>query len=69
MFWVLSGILLLVPAQVSPQVLGDVLGAGTGLGSCRAYPYRAREVQWEVCPAGAACCSEFGYCRPQVHGK
>ena len=44
-----------------------LLGAGTGQGSCAAAPFRASQVQWlHGCPAFAPCCSEFGYCRPQV---
>merc|ERR1712002_660483 len=43
-----------------------LLGAGTGDGSCRAAPFRAPAVQWSAgCPAHAACCSEYGYCRPR----
>ena len=60
-----TGILSLLPDDVSAQVTG-ILGAGTGEGSCSAYPYRAGEVQWEICPAEYSCCTEFGYCRPRV---
>ena len=40
-----------------------MIGAGTGVGSCRAFPYRAEEVDWEVCPQEVPCCNEYGYCR------
>ena len=41
------------------------LGAGTGEGSCAAYPFRSYDVQWKYgCPGFAPCCSEYGYCRP-----
>merc|ERR1711962_110283 len=39
------------------------LGAGTGTGSCRAFPYRAAQVDWDVCPSDLPCCNEYGYCR------
>jgi len=39
------------------------LGAGTGTGSCRAFPFRAAEVDWDVCPPDLPCCNEYGYCR------
>ena len=43
------------------------LGAGEGMGSCAAYPFRAAAVYWSHgCPPHAPCCSEFGYCRPRV---
>ena len=46
---------------------GNLLGAGKGLGSCAAYPFRSYEVHWALgCPPFAPCCSEFGYCRPRV---
>ena len=41
----------------------QLLGAGTGVGSCRAFPYRAAEVDWESCPSDVPCCNEYGYCR------
>ena len=41
-----------------------LLGAGTGLDSCAAPPFRATRVEWSLgCPAHRPCCSEFGYCR------
>ena len=45
------------------QVRAQLLGAGTGVGSCRAFPYRAAEVDWETCPGDVPCCNEYGYCR------
>merc|ERR1711971_987788 len=39
------------------------LGAGSGTGSCRAFPFRAAEVDWDVCPPELPCCNEYGYCR------
>ena len=42
-------------------------GAGSGPASCAAPPYRSREVHWKFgCPPFASCCTEFGFCRPQV---
>ena len=49
-------------------VSSQLLGAGTGVGSCRAFPYRVEEVDWEVCPVETACCNEYGYCRTRVGG-
>merc|ERR1712002_1146814 len=46
-----------------------LLGAGTGEGSCAAAPFRAPAgaLKWPLgCPAGAECCSEYGYCRSQA---
>ena len=61
--------------------MGDcqLLGAGVGVGSCRAFPYRAQQVlmlltcfilislilkvDWEVCPEEVSCCNEYGYCK------
>lgn len=41
-----------------------LLGAGTGLGSCAAPPFRATQVQFKLgCPREKPCCSEYGYCR------
>merc|ERR1712083_520845 len=45
------------------------LGAGTGEGSCPAAPFRANAaaIKWTLgCPAGAECCTEYGYCRSQA---
>ena len=62
--------------EMAPQLLlllllhqcqGGLLGAGEGLGSCAAYPFRAHSVHWVGgCPPHAPCCSEFGFCRPRV---
>merc|ERR1712150_169747 len=44
-------------------------GAGHGEGSCAAAPFRTpvELIKWPAgCPPGAECCTEFGYCRPQV---
>ena len=46
-----------------PSLRGQLLGAGTGVSSCRAFPYRAKEVDWELCPQEVPCCNEYGYCR------
>merc|ERR1711872_1189575 len=46
-----------------------LLGAGTGEGSCPAAPFRADAglLKWPLgCPAGAECCTEYGYCRSQA---
>merc|ERR1712128_345449 len=40
-----------------------------GEGSCAAAPFRANvaAIKWiGGCPAGAECCSEYGYCRAQA---
>jgi len=51
---------------VSRFTNGNLLGAGKGLGSCAAYPFRSYDVHWSLgCPHHASCCSEFGYCRPK----
>ena len=45
------------------------MGAGVGEGSCPAAPFRSplEALKWPSgCPAGAECCTEFGYCRPQA---
>merc|ERR1719228_1043312 len=47
---------------------GGLLGAGHGEGSCAA-PFRTpiEALKWPAgCPAGAECCTEYGYCRPQA---
>ena len=54
--------LLLLSAKLT-GLRGQLLGAGTGVSSCRAFPYRASEVDWELCPMEAPCCNEYGYCR------
>ena len=46
-----------------------LLGAGHGEGSCAAAPFRTpvEALKWpHGCPAGAECCTEYGYCRPQA---
>ena len=46
-----------------------LLGNGYGEGSCPAAPFRqpAEALKWPAgCPAGAECCTEYGYCRPQA---
>merc|ERR1712227_682067 len=46
-----------------------LLGAGYGEGSCAAAPFRTpvEALKWPAgCPAGAECCTEYGYCRPQA---
>jgi len=41
-----------------------LLGAGTGLGSCAAPPFRSSQVEYKLgCPLEKPCCSEYGYCR------
>merc|ERR1712227_764347 len=47
----------------------QLLGAGTGVGSCRAFPFRSQEVNWNVCPPSTPCCSEYGYCRTREEWK
>merc|ERR1712154_402164 len=47
----------------------QILGAGTGIGSCRAAPFRSSNVNWDVCPPSTACCSEYGYCRTREEWK
>ena len=45
----------------------QLLGAGSGRGSCASPPFRASEVHWRFgCPPFASCCTELGYCRSQV---
>merc|ERR1712154_678272 len=47
----------------------QILGAGTGIGSCRAAPFRSANVNWDVCPPNTPCCSEYGYCRTREEWK
>merc|ERR1712123_464449 len=43
-----------------------LLGAGTGHGSCAAFPFRTDDIDHVGgCPRYAECCTEFGYC----HGR
>ena len=66
---VLQGLLQAAPGlcmTVTDSAL-QLLGVGTGRGSCAAPPYRATEVHWRFgCPPFASCCTELGYCRSQV---
>merc|ERR1711962_1067862 len=39
------------------------LGAGTGTGHVEPFPFRAAQVDWDVCPSDLPCCNEYGYCR------
>merc|ERR1712110_760356 len=42
-----------------------LLGAGTGHGSCPAFPNRSEDIDHVGgCPRYAECCTEFGYCHP-----
>merc|ERR1712117_483327 len=55
--------------SVSASCYGGLLGAGHGEGSCAAAPFRTpvEALKWPAgCPAGAECCTEYGYCRPQA---
>merc|ERR1712002_1234792 len=55
--------------SLSASCHAGLLGAGTGEGSCAAAPFRAAPgaLKWPLgCPAGAECCSEYGYCRSQA---
>merc|ERR1719474_505496 len=47
---------------------GGLLGAGYGEGSCAAaFRTPVEALKWPAgCPAGAECCTEYGYCRPQA---
>ena len=59
--------LAVVISLLTGSVSSYLLGAGEGMGSCAAYPFRSLEVYWSKgCPPHAPCCSEFGYCRPRV---
>merc|ERR1711990_1353139 len=51
---------------VAGLTAAELLGSGTGANSCSAPPYRARWVAfYQGCPASAACCNEYGYCKTQ----
>merc|ERR1712002_286002 len=55
--------------SLSASCHAGLLGAGTGEGSCAAAPFRVAPgaLKWPLgCPAGAECCSEYGYCRSQA---
>ena len=63
----MAKLLILLLVACLPSSHGGLLGAGEGLGSCAAYPFRAYSVHWVGgCPPHAPCCSEFGFCRPRV---
>ena len=54
-----------VMVQSAPLV-SSLLGAGRGLGSCPAPPFRTdpADLAWpDGCPDWASCCSEYGYCQ------
>ena len=54
-----------VMVQSAPLV-SSLLGAGLGLGSCPAPPFRTdpADLAWpDGCPDWASCCSEYGYCQ------
>merc|ERR1711872_988199 len=58
-----------VVVSLSASCHAGLLGAGTGEGSCPAAPFRADAglLKWPLgCPAGAECCTEYGYCRSQA---
>ena len=58
-----------VIVSLSASCHAGLLGAGTGEGSCAAAPFRANAaaLKWPLgCPAGAECCTEYGYCRAQA---
>merc|ERR1712045_307172 len=51
---------------VAGLTAAELLGSGTGANSCSAPPYRARWVAfYQGCPASAASCNEYGYCKTQ----
>eukprot|EP00092_Neocalanus_flemingeri_P100067 GFUD01127757.1.p1 GENE.GFUD01127757.1~~GFUD01127757.1.p1 ORF type:complete len:183 (+),score=41.10 GFUD01127757.1:32-550(+) len=58
-------LLAILPKSANCQLLG----AGTGVASCRAFPYRAEKVDWEVCPVEVSCCNEYGFCRTREEWK
>merc|ERR1711935_1200913 len=56
-----------VSSLLAASCHAGLLGAGFGEGSCAAAPFRSVAVKWPAgCPAGASCCSEYGYCRPKT---
>jgi len=59
----LSPLMAILPLFSLTELEAQLLGAGTGVGSCRAFPYRAEQVDWEVCPLEVPCCNEYGFCR------
>jgi len=59
----LSLVILVSSAAVS---YAGLLGAGTGHGSCAAFPFRTDDLDHVAgCPRYAECCTEFGYCHPR----
>jgi len=59
----LSVVILASSAAVS---YAGLLGAGTGHGSCAAFPFRTDDLDHVAgCPRYAECCTEFGYCHPR----
>ena len=61
--------MLTVALVLTASCEAGLLGAGKGEGSCAAAPFRTpvEYLKWPAgCPPGAECCTEFGYCRPQV---
>ena len=61
--------MLVVLLVLTASCQAGLLGAGHGEGSCAAAPFRTpvELIKWPAgCPPGAECCTEFGYCRPQV---
>jgi len=59
----LSLVILASSAAVS---YAGLLGAGTGHGSCAAFPFRTDDLDHVAgCPRYAECCTEFGYCHPR----
>ena len=64
---VLQGLLQARALVTSDAADLQLLGAGSGRGSCAAPPFRSTEVHWRFgCPPFASCCTELGYCRSQV---
>jgi len=56
---------LLVLTVLTHHVEAGLLGAGTGHGSCPAFPNRSDDIDHVGgCPKYAECCTEFGYCHP-----
>merc|ERR1711874_192386 len=60
-----TGLGMMMPVMTLSKSM--LLGAGTGLGSCAAPPFRAAKVHWVYgCPPFASCCTELGFCRSQA---
>merc|ERR1712192_128299 len=61
----LASVLLL---SILTAAEAGLLGAGSGAGSCPAFPNRTPSTDLDHvagCPRYAECCSEFGYCHPK----